>query len=462
MHRKFTYLILLLLFIASTSASAQLRLPAWISSGMVLQQKDTTVLRGWGGPGSYVYVQTGWNNRVDSVKVSNLATWSIHVPTPAAGGPYRINFRNGSDKVILEDVLIGEVWICSGQSNMEWSYRQGLQDIRDELPRAYNQVIRLFHIPKTGADVPQENVQAAWRVCDSVSLKDFSAVGYFFGKRLQRELNVPIGLIDASWGGTPAEVWTPAEVVFDDPLLREASARLNTFDWWPSSPGKAWNGMIAPLRGFSIAGAIWYQGESNVGTAGSYKRLMASLIDSWRKEWKRNFPFYYVQIAPYDYGEKSESALLREAQTDLLSHPNTGMVVVADLVDNIKDIHPVNKHDVGARLAGLALGDHYKVIFRNYRSPLLESWFREKNRIALTFFGQEPLTIRGKELEGAVVSGSDGIWHKASGKLENGKLVVWSKSVKEPVAVRYGFGNTVIGNLFSAGGLPVVPFRTDR
>ena len=442
---------------------AQLRLPSWISSGMVIQQRDSTTLSGWAGPGTAVVVQTSWSPKSDTAKVTNLATWRLSVATPAAGGPHRITITSGSERLVLDDIWSGEVWVCSGQSNMEWSFRQGLKDIRDELPVAYRPQLRLFHIPKTGADHPQENVAGKWLVCDSVSLKDFSAVGYFFGKKLQQELSVPIGLIDASWGGTPAETWVPQEAVLNDRALTAAAEKLGTFDWWPSRPAKAYNGMISPLHGHAIAGVIWYQGESNVATASTYRHLMATLVDSWRSAWQKAFPFYFVQIAPYDYGSGLESAMLREAQADLLSHPGTGMVVVSDLVDNIKDIHPVNKHDVGARLAGLALGEHYRVWSRNFRSPSLSTWSREKSRMILTFSDAEAgLVIRGRELEGAVLAGPDGNWHKASGKLVDGRLVLWSKNVREPVAARFGFGNTVIGNLFSAAGLPVAPFRTDR
>lgn len=456
-------LLSLILFVLPGFVLAQLRLPSWISSGMVVQQKDSTTLSGWGGPGSIVKVRADWMDREDSVKVTNIATWKVRIPTPQAGGPYRIRIQSGSDRIVLDDVWVGEVWLCSGQSNMEWSYRQGLKDIRDELPVAFNNRIRLFHVPKTGADAPQQQVPGKWMVCDSISLKDFSAVGYFFGKRLSTALQVPVGLIDASWGGTPAEAWVPEPVVEQDPILREASRKIGTFDWWPSKPGKAYNGMIAPLHGHTIAGTIWYQGESNVATASTYRKLMVALVESWRREWKRSFPFYFVQIAPYEYGPQSESAFLREAQSDFLSHPRTGMVVVSDLVDNIRDIHPVNKHDVGSRLAGLALGDHYRVLQADFRSPMVRGWQRDKNRMFLEFSDSESgLVIRGKELEGTFLAGPDGTWKKASGKIENGKLVLWNREIKQPVAVRYGFGNTTIGNLFSATGLPVAPFRTDR
>lgn len=407
-------------------------------------------------------VQTSWSAKTDTTKITNLATWKIKIKTPTAGGPHSITLTSGSEKIILNDVLSGEVWLCSGQSNMEWSYRQGLKDIRDELPVAYNRSIRLFHIPKTGSDVLRDDVQANWKICDSISLKDFSAVGYFFGKKLQKDLNVPVGLIDASWGGTPAEVWVPEEDVQQNPELSLAAKQLSTFDWWPSLPGKAYNAMIAPLHNHQIAGAIWYQGESNVGTYSTYRDLMKKLIDSWRTKWDNQFPFYLVQIAPFEYDIKLSAARLREAQDQLQSHPKTGMVVVSDLVDNIKDIHPVNKHDVGLRLANLALGDHYRIGSVNFRSPAFIKMERKGSKLTLHFSNTSALSVRGKEAVGLMLSGSDKKWLPAKFQIEGSQLVVWNAGLKNPEHVRYSFDNITIGNIFSETGLPLAPFRTDQ
>ena len=443
--------------------SAQLRLPAMVSSGMVMQQNEITALHGWGGPGSQVFVTTSWNNKTDSAKVSNFGKWSLMVQTPAAGGPYSIKIRNERSEVLLSNIMIGELWVCSGQSNMEWSYRQGLKDIINELPVAYNSSIRLFHIPKTGSSSPQEDVRGSWMICDSVSLKDFSAVGYFFGKQLQQQLQVPVGLIDASWGGTPAETWVPAGLIENNATLKIAAAKLQQFDWWPSTPGAAYNGMINALTGYKIAGAIWYQGESNVGTNGSYAELMRTLIDSWRGAWKKDFKFYLVQIAPYEYGNSLDAALLREAQHEVSNYPGTAMISIPDLVDNIKDIHPVNKRDVGLRLANLALGDHYGKLKSGFRNPVISGVQKNKNKLLLTFdHASSGISIHGKKITGLFISGPDESWVEAEAKIEKDVLVVWNKKVKNPEYVRYGFGNTTIGNLFSGNGLPVAPFRNDH
>lgn len=455
--------LLLWLFFIPCLLNAQLRLPALVSSGMVMQQNEITAIHGWGAPGSWVYVTTSWNNKTDSAKVSNLAKWSAPVQTPSAGGPYLIKIKNQGSEITLSNILIGEVWVCSGQSNMEWSYRQGLKDIIQELPRAYNSNIRLFHVAKTGSENPQDDVHAKWMICDSVSLKDFSAVGYFFGKHLQNQLQIPVGLIDASWGGTPAETWVPATLIQNNATLNQAAAKLQNFDWWPSAPGIAYNGMINALTGFKIAGALWYQGESNVGTNGSYAELMRGLIDSWRSAWKKDFKFYLVQIAPYDYGNTLDGALLREAQSQVSKYPGTAMVSIPDLVDNIKDIHPVNKHDVGLRLANLALGDHYGMLNKGFRNPLITSVEKNKKRLVLSFdHAPGGISIKGKKVSGLYISGPQENWLEAEAKIENNTLIVWNKQVKNPEYVRYGFGNTTIGNLFSAEGLPVAPFRNDH
>lgn len=451
-----------ILIIVPLFSHGQLRLPALVSSGMVFQQNETTVLHGWGAPGSWLIIEPGWSNKKDSVKVTNVATWQIPVSIPAAGGPYTFKIKNLNNEIILKDIWIGEVWLCSGQSNMEWSYWQGLKDIQNELPVAYDAQLRLFQIPKTGEDLPQRDVKATWKVCDSVSLKDFSAVGYFFGKRLRRTLNVPVGLINASWGGTPAETWVPESAINSDVLLAEAASRLKNFDWWPSLPGKAFNGMIAPLTNHALAGVIWYQGESNVETYQTYTSLMKTLIGSWRSAWKKEFPFYFVQIAPYEYGDHYRGALLRQAQIDLLSYPKTGMAVITDLVDNVKDIHPVNKHDVGKRLADLALGLHYKKIQKGFIYPALKSVKKEKGGLRVEFDQvEEGLKIKDGQLQGCFISGVNENWMPAEGRIEGNTLLLWNKKLKNPEYLRFGFGNATVGNLFNGFELPVTPFRTD-
>jgi sialate O-acetylesterase len=454
-------MILLLNIVACSQSFADIRLPSVISNNMVLQQQSEVKLWGWSAPAEKIYVTTSWNNKTDSTIATRDANWQIFVNTPVAGGPYTITLK-GNNTIILDNVLIGEVWVCSGQSNMEWGYYNGLQDIKAELPSCYNKNIRFFHIPKTTSLYPQDNCEGKWVVCDSNTLKGFSAVGYFFGKKINQQLNVPVGLINASWGGTPAEVWAPAEVVNNDPQLKEAAAKQQPFNWWPYLPGYAYNAMIAPLTNYPVAGAIWYQGESNTGTSSTYRPLFTGMIDAWRKAWKKEFPFYYVQIAPFTYGNKHISALLREAQTASLSFPKTGMVVVTDLVDNVKDIHPQNKHDVGYRLANWALAETYSQTGITYKSPMFKN-LAVKDDKAFIYFDYAPdgLMVKGDKATEFLIAGEDKQFVPADVKIEKDRIVVSSKTVKKPVAVRYAFSNTGIGNLFSKEGLPVCPFRTD-
>jgi len=458
---RYPSLLLLLFFFLPLISVAQLRLPAIISSGMVLQQNDSSAIWGWASPGERVMVTTGWNNRTDTITSNNMASWKVKVKTPAAGGPYTIVIK-ATEIIKLEDVLIGEVWVCSGQSNMEWNYYTGVKDIVPEIPRAYNNRIRFFHIPKTTATAPQDDVKTKWAVCDSNSLKSFSAVGYFFGKKLQQELNVPVGLINASWGGTPAETWTPADIVTQDPVLATAVGKLVGSAWWPTTPGATYNGMIAPLTPYTIAGCIWYQGESNTITANTYRRLFTTMIDSWRNAWKKQLPFYYVQIAPFKYNITNVGALLREAQTQSMDHPGTGMAVITDLVDNIADIHPSQKKPVGERLANWALAETYHRQRLVYRSPHFVNAVKQKDKLVLTIADAGTgLVIKGKQAEGFFISGTAEKWYPAEVKIEKDKIIVWSRSVKEPAGVRYGFGNTIIGNIAGKEGLPLIPFRTD-
>ncbi len=456
-----TTLVSIIFLALSFSSTAKIRLPNVLASNMVIQQKSEMELWGWGSPGEKVIVTTSWNNKKDSVTTTGNANWRIKISTPSAGGPFTITFK-GQNTITLENIMVGEVWVCSGQSNMEWSSDQNLKQIIDELPKSDNPNIRLFHIPKRTSTNPQDNCEGEWKVCGPESLKGFSAVGYFFGKKLQQQLNVPIGLINSSWGGTPAETWTPTEVVVSEPTLKLASEKLTPAAWWPVSNGYAYNAMIAPITNFPIAGAIWYQGESNVGTASTYEKLLTSMIDSWRKAWKKEFPFYFVQIAPFDYGNTSSSSFLREQQSRAQKHPRTGMVVVTDLVDNVKDIHPTNKLDVGLRLANLALGENYKQAGIVYKYPTYRS-IEMKNGMATLSFENVPngFTLKGTEPMEFWIAGEDKVFKPAKANIAKDKIVVWNDSIKDPKAVRFGFYNTSRPNVFSKEGLPLDPFRTD-
>ncbi len=429
---------------------------------MVLQQQGTVKIWGSCEPGEKIALTTSWNNKTYNTIGTGHARFEINIATPIAGGPYQIKLK-GNNNIVLQNILIGEVWVCSGQSNMEMCEKWGLPDVKAELPTANNPNIRFFHIPRTSSPYPQDNSDGNWTACDSNSLRTFSAVAYFFGKKLNRQLNVPIGLIEASWGGTTAEVWTPDSVVNNDPVLKEAAKKNPPNTQCPVIPGLCYNAMIAPITNYSIAGTIWYQGENNTGTASTYSQLFKKMIDSWRKMWKKNFPFYYVQIAPFKYKVKHTGALLREAQQQSMDHPNTGMVVTTDLVADTNNVHPINKHDVGLRLANWALAETYQKKTPAYKSPFFKN-IRIKGNKALLEFQEvgSGLMMKGKTPIELVIAGDDQVFHPAEATIKHNVITVWSKAVARPAAVRFGFRDAAIGNLFSKDGLPVIPFRTDN
>jgi len=280
---------------------------------------------------------------------------------------------------------------------------------------------------------------------------------------LQQQLNVPIGLINTSWGGTPAEVWTPEDAVTTDPVLKAAAAKLTPAAWWPSLPGQTYNAMIAPFVSYNIAGAIWYQGEANTNTNDTYSKLLGTMIGAWRTAWKKDFPFYYVQIAPYKYGNNNVGALLQEAQTKTMSFPNVGMVVITDLIDSVTNIHPSHKLQVGNRLANWALAETYKLPGISYKNPEYKTAEVKNNSITISFNNApNGIQIKDGPVKGLYISGANENWLPAEARIEKGKMVVWNKQLKQPVFLRYGFGNTLVGNIFSTEGLPLTPFRTDN
>ncbi|MGZ5190324.1 MAG: sialate O-acetylesterase [Flavisolibacter sp.] len=449
-------------FFAFNTVKADIRLPAIISSNMVLQQNSKMKLWGWGDPNEKVVVTTSWNTKKDSTKVDENAKWLLEIQTPKAGGPYTITIK-GNNSIVLQNVLIGEVWIGSGQSNMEMNYYWGMPQMKEDFPTAANNNIRMFLIPRTTATTPQDIGEGKWVECDSNTVKHFSAVAYYFGKKLNANLNMPVGLIQAAWGGTPAEVWTPAEFIINDYVLNGAIRKLNRSSGWPITPGYTYNAMLAPITNYSIAGAIWYQGEGNTTNADTYDRLFATMINSWRTKFNKEFPFYFVQLAPYRYGNKNVAALIREAQTKTLAVPKTGMIITTDLADDTLDIHPKNKRDVGYRLADLALKNTYGLDMTYNISPSFESMQIGKSRIIVSFKDKSTgFMVRGKVVSGLFIAGENKIFYPATARMEGDKIIVSSKKVSMPVAVRYAFSNTAVGNIYNKSGMPLAPFRTDN
>lgn len=455
--------LFLLMMVCATESVAIVRLPPIISSNMVLQQNAQATLWGWANPSERFIIISSWKTAADTVTAFNSGKWKAQISTPSAGGPYTITIKGRMNTIVLENILIGEVWICSGQSNMEMS---NTKQIQDELPNSKNDNIRFFTVAKKTSEYPQDYAEGEWVTCNEETLKRFSAAGYFFGKKLNSDLNVPIGLIQSAWSGTPVELWEPAEVIDSDPEMKTAATKIKDVTYRPNKPALIYNAMIYPISNYSIAGVIWYQGEGNTVRAHAYQKMFTGMIGAWRKQFGNDFPFYYVQIAPYTYESTFEAALLMEQQTRSLSYPKTGMVVITDLVDNVKDQHPKNKLDVGVRLANLALAEtyHKPIPVPVYKNPMYREMEIRKEKISL-YFDNAPngFMVKNNEKPGEFfIAGNDQQFLPAEVKIEKDRIVVFNKQISNPVAVRFSFSNTGMSNVFNKEGLPIVPFRTDN
>ena len=435
---------LLVLFLsASAIVHADVKLPSVLNSHMVLQRDKPLPIWGLADPGEKVTVTVAGNS--ESATTGDDGKWMVTMPSMKADGKTHSLTVSGNNTITLEDILVGDVWVGSGQSNMEWQL-QSTHGAAEAINAATHPNIRLFHVkkvqkPKSADDV---EVTAHWSACSPDAARHFSAVLYYFGRNLHEELDIPIGLINSSWGGSPIEPWTVTE----------------------TSSGGMYNGMIAPLQPFAITGATWYQGETNVlqknGLA--YFDRMKNLIEGWRKTWKQDLPFYFVQIAPWSGRyEPGQLPALWEAQVKSLSIPKTGMAVTTDLVDNIADIHPRNKKDVGERLARWALAKDYGRKDLEYSGPLYKSMEVEGDAIRLHFAHAGGLKSRdGKELVEFQIAGDDNKFVNAMATIDGETVVVRSADVSNPKHVRFGWHKVANPNLVNAAGLPASPFQTDN
>lgn len=460
------YLILIFILSLSATAQTQLRLPAILSDHMLLQQNADVKIWGWAMPQTVIQIIPQWNNDTITIRANEKAKWETKIKTPSAGGPYKMIVKSKDRSIEIKDIMIGELWLCSGQSNMDWNFSRGIKDPKETYPQQTDNNIRFFRVDRTTSEYPQDDIFGKWVVCDPETFKTFSAVGYYFGKKLNSTLNVPIGLIHSAWGGTNAETWTPKEYIKEDSDLYNSWKRHKYNKGRDISIATTYNAMIAPITNLNIAGTIWYQGENNIANAETYDELMRTMIKAWRDKFGKNFPFYYVMIAPHSgYKETNIAALVREQQVKTMSLENAGMVIVSDLVEDVTDIHPRFKKPVGERLANWALAETYHKKAPKYRHATFKNASIEKNKIYISFNDtQEGLTIKGKEIVALEIAGSDGIFYPAIGKIDKktNQLVAESKHVKTPVYVRYSFSNDGIGNLFDMSGLPVSPFRSDN
>lgn len=458
-------------------ATADVSLNSMFGDHMVLQQGIRNKVWGKAEPGEAVAVTLG--GQTHSTTAAADGTWHVMLdPVQDYGGPHTLTVK-GRNTIAFDDVLIGEVWVCSGQSNMQWSVDQ-CADADLEKAAATFPGIRLISVPQVGTQEPQWTFNGQWKACSPETVGEFSAVGYCFGRQLHQTLGVPIGLIDNAWGGSAAEAWVKREKVAAHPTLKaihdrwlktEAEGDANNLTG-NQRPGNIHAGVLTPSIGYGIRGVIWYQGESNAGRAYQYRELFPFLIASWREEWGLgDFPFYWVQLADYrdEKPEPAESdwAELREAQTmTMKALPNTGEAVIIDLGEG-KDIHPMNKEDVGKRLARWALAETYKRPGITCRSPLYKAMEKQGAKIVLAFDhvpggaqGWRPFDVQ--EPIGFTIAGEDRKFVVAKATiLADGRIEVWSDAVADPVAVRYAWADNPVCNMYSSAGLPLTPFRTD-
>lgn len=446
---------------------AQMQIPSFFSDNMVLQQKTKASIWGEDTPNTKVVVFSSWEERVETL-ADNKGKWKVKLTTPQAGGPYTVTIE-GSEKVVLKNVLIGEVWICSGQSNMEMPLKgfknQPIIGSEEAIANAKNNNIRLFNVERKASLIPLNDVSGKWNVAQPQTVQDFSAVAYFFGQKLHDSLNVPIGLISTVWGSSKIEAWMDEKTISEFKNIEiEKEIPLEKPQ---RSPVFVYNAMIHPLQGFTIKGFIWYQGEGNRQNAKEYADLFPAMIRQWRNQWGQgDLPFYFVQIAPF--GKESKipfGALLRESQAKTLQKvTNTGMVVTMDIGD-CEFIHPPDKQPVGERLAFWALAKSYDMDGISYSGPLYKKMIKTENGKVILYFdySDNGLSDFGNPLTGFEVAGLDRVFYPAMAEInDDGTITVFSNQVKQPEAVRYGFKNCPTGTLFNTQGLPASPFRTDN
>lgn len=454
---KFFYSILFVMITASSVA--EVSLPSIFSDNMVIQRNSSVKIWGWAKPGEEVRIHNTWNENIASTKADKNATWEIILDTPDIRGKQAITIK-GYNEIVINNVLLGEVWLVSGQSNMEWTAAAGIDNAEEAIARANHPDIRFFQVLHHTANYPQQDLQGSWVPSSPETMKYFSAVAYFFGKKLKEELDVPVGLVNASWGGTPAEVWMPAEVFKVDKELQKAASLLPEEQWGPNLPGKIYNAMIAPLIPFKFSGILWYQGESNTGTANYYQKVFSTLIQSWRSNWQEEMPFLYAQIAPYNYGEGEGGVKVRDAQRRVLELPKTGMVVTSD-IGNINDIHPQNKLDVGLRFANLALSMVYDKDIQS-SSPLFKNIQIDNNTVTVNFENAEGLRIDKSNPDSQFeIAGEDKIFYPAKLEIKGDTVRLKTSKVKDPEYIRFAWGNTATSNLFNEAGLPASSFTTE-
>lgn len=454
------------LFFYVSKTEANVVLPAVLSDNMVLQQNTDVKLWGTADKNKTVEVTVSWNAEKHNAKADANGKWLLKLKTPTAGGPHTITFNDGSGNLILNNVMTGEVWLCSGQSNMSMPMRgypsQPILNSNEIIREADNPNLRLLRVGNRHSLTLADDIKGEWKASTPETVREFSAVAYQFGEMLQKHLNVPVGIIVSSVGGTKIECWMSrgALKIFPDIKITESLKGVKAI----KEPTLFFNSMIYPLANFTIKGWLWYQGEANVGSSDAYKKLLPAMVADWRKHWGAGeLPFYYTEIAPYAIKDQKETGVkMRYAQLQAMKDiPNSGMAVINDT--GMEDyIHCMDKTTVAKRLGYWALGNTYGVKGIAYRSPVYKSHKTENNKLIVSFeHFSNGMTSYGEEITLFELAGSDGKFYSAEAKIrKEGTVEVSAKEVEKPIEVRYAWKDWVIGEVYNTGGLPLPSFTT--
>lgn len=473
MKKLMTYCLLLVCLTSVIDLQAEIKLPAIVSSNMVLQRNTTVEVWGWATPQENIVLSNSWQDEPMQVKADKNGKWQFSLTTTNSKEPQTITIKGDGSEVNLNNILFGEVWLCSGQSNMQQPLKgyNGEPTFHGQTATAFahNSNLRLFTVDRVGSKTPLQDVEkfTGWQAASPDNVADFSAVAYFFGQQLQEILDVPVGMIHTSWGGSAVEAWISKEVISQYREVDLADVDINKGT--NHIPTALYNAMINPLIPYTIKGALWYQGESNRKQPERYKELFPAMVKDWRTRWNiGEFPFYYVQIAPFMYGNNhhfqsvDNSAFMREAQLQCLDLiPNSGIAITLDIGDDYS-IHPPKKKEVADRLLFNALQQTYGHESIDGASPIYESYEVKDGAMILSFKNAEMGLYAFDELTGFEIAGDDHVFYPAEAKIINRrKVMVESDRVPEPKAVRYAWRNWVTGTLYDTNLLPASSFRTD-
>ena len=468
--------IAIVMLLASFQINAKVKLPALFSDNMMLQQKSNAPIWGWASTNANVVIKTSWDSKIYKLKADHSGKWKTELQTPSFGGPFTIEVSEGKEKVIVKNVLIGEVWLCSGQSNMEMPLKgfqgQPVKNGNEIIVKSTNKNIRLITVPRAAGLEPLADFEGKWESASPKSTANFSATAWYFGSLLQEVLQVPVGLIHVSYGGSSMEAWMNQEMLKDFASAKIPTTKEELTKDANRVPTTLFNGMLSPVIGYGIKGCIWYQGESNYERALEYTALMKKMVSSWRGLWKQgDFPFYYAQIAPFNYAqfhpkdnlEKYNSAYLREAQLKASAAiSNSGMAVLMDVGEE-NNIHPIDKEKGGNRLAFQALAKTYGIEGFEFESPKFKAMEIKDGSVTVSFDNVENgITAYDATVTGFELAGEDKIFYPAKTVVRRKSVVLSSDKVAKPIAIRYLFKDFAKAELFSGGGLPISSFRTDE